>query len=172
MKIEHVRSYNCHNKVIGSRKRSYCISHIYIDGEYYCDAIEDYDRGLDESWTLTQIKKVKVASQTAIPTGHYKVNMHRHSPKFGASSYAGGYYVKFCNGYVPCLDPVRGYAGILIHKGVNENSSAGCVIIGLNKSVGSVTDSQKMWEGLYNKMKAADAKGETIEWTISRKYTV
>lgn len=150
--------------------RAYCISHVYVDGVYSHDAIEDYDRGLDQSMSEAKVRSIKVPSQTAIPTGRYTVKMNRTSPKFSQASYAGGYYRKFCGGKVPCLDPVVGFAGILIHKGKNEHSSAGCVIVGYNKVVGEVTDSQSVFERMYKEFKAASDKGDKINYTITRKY--
>lgn len=42
------RIYNC---------PKYCIGHLYADGKYVCDTIEDTDRGLDNSWTTEAIRK-------------------------------------------------------------------------------------------------------------------
>ena len=138
MKIEHVRIFNC---------PTYCISHIYVNGEYVCDAVEDTDRGLDQSMTLAEIKKRKVYRQTAIPTGTYKLAMNVKSPKF--SQYE--YYKKYCNGYMPRLLDVKGYDGILLHCGSSAASSAGCVICGENLVKGKVLNSRKCWEKLMKK---------------------
>ena len=54
-----------------ARKEKYTIGKFYIDGQYMCDTLEDTDRGLKQSMTLEEIKKIKVYSQTAIPTGRY-----------------------------------------------------------------------------------------------------
>jgi len=167
MRIQHIRVAN-----VNKGTRQYCISHVYINDVYSHDCIEDIDRGLDQSWSLADIKAKKVKSKTAIPTGTYKVTLNVVSPKFGASTYAGGYYKNFCQGKVPRLLNVPGYDGILIHKGTNENSSAGCLIVGYNKVVGAVVDSQKVFERIYKQMKEAIAKGESIEYCIMRKYKV
>lgn len=131
--------------------KMYQIGHLYVDGVYTCDTIEDLDRGLRQDMPLEQIKKIKVKSKTAIPKGKYRVLMNRISPKFSAKPY----YWNFCKGKVPYLMNVPGYEGILIHKGVNENSSAGCIIVGKNTVVGKVTQSQECFERLYNKLKEA-----------------
>ena len=143
MKLRLERTYNC---------KTYCIGHLYIDGKYYCDVIEDTDRGLTQDMPLSQIKKIKVKSQTAIPAGTYRVTLNVKSPKFSQKEY----YRQFCQGYMPRLLNVPGYQGILIHRGTNQNSSAGCIIVGWNKVKGMVVDSTKAFEGLYNKMKEAD----------------
>lgn len=164
MKVEHIRSANVHPNPY----RAYCISHIYVDGKYFCDAIEDWDRGLDESMSEEEVAKRKVAGKTAIPTGRYTVKMGVVSPTFSKKPY----YMAYCGGKLPRLDPVKGFSGILIHRGVDESSSAGCVIVGYNKKVGCVTDSQKAWEGLYQLFKQAARKNEKIEYIITRKFKV
>lgn len=131
--------------------KQYQIGHLYIDGKYICDTIEDIDRGLTQNMRLEDIKKIKVKSKTAIPRGKYKVLMNRVSPKFSAKSY----YWNFCKGKVPYLMNVPGFEGILIHKGVNENSSAGCIIVGYNTVVGKVTSSQECFEKVYSILKSA-----------------
>lgn len=164
MKIEQVRIFT--TKGSGTSP-GYTISHIYVGGEYVCDSVEDYDRGLDQSMTKEQIRKIKVYKQTAIPTGTYRLTMNVISPKFSQMEY----YRKYCKGYMPRLLDVPGYDGILLHCGVNANSSAGCVICGYNTIKGRVTDSRKAWEKLMrNYLMPAKVLGEEITYTITRKY--
>lgn len=163
MEVLHERIAN-----VNKNGRAYCISHVYINGKYSHDAIEDIDRGLDSSMTDKQILSIKVKDKTAIPIGKYTVKMNHVSSTFVKKEY----YKKFCNGKLPRLDPVKGFAGILIHRGTDENSSSGCVIVGMNKTVGKVTDSQAVFERIYKLFKAAADKGETINYTITRKYKV
>lgn len=108
MKIEQVRIFT--TKGSGTSP-GYTISHIYINGEYACDCVEDYDRGLDQSMTLAEIRKRKVYKQTAIPTGTYELTMDIISPKFSQMEY----YKKYCKGRMPRLLNVKGYDGILLH---------------------------------------------------------
>lgn len=148
--------------------RAYCISHVYFDGKYMYDIIEDYDRGLDQRMTEAQVKKIKIAGKTAIPTGTYTVKLNIVSPTFVKKAY----YKDFCGGKVPRLDPVVGYKGILMHRGVDERSSEGCVIVGYNKQVGCVTQSKEVFEMMCRKFWEADKRGEKITYTITRKYKV
>lgn len=145
-----------------AKKDKYTIGRIYIDGVYFCDTIEDKDRGLTNKMTPAQIKKVKVYSQTAIPTGTYNVTLKVKSGTFSKKAY----YAKFCNGYVPRLLSVPGFEGILMHTGNTQNDSSGCIIVGKNTVVGKVTDSKVTFEALYAKLKAASNKGESITITI------
>lgn len=160
MKIELQRIAN--KKKAGNG--GYCIGHLYIDGVYYCDTIEDIDRGLSDGMTKAQIATIKIPSKTAIPTGVYRVRMDRVSPKFSAKPY----YKTFCGGKVPYLANVPGFEGILMHRGADEASSAGCLILGYNKVVGKVIDSQKAFEKVYKKLKTAN----DITITITRSYKV
>lgn len=166
MRIEHVRIYT--TKGSGTSP-GYTISHIYVNGEYVCDAVEDYDRGLDQGMTLAEIRKRKVYKQTAIPTGTYELTMDIISPKFSQMTY----YKNFCKGRMPRLLNVKGYDGILIHCGSNANSSAGCVIVGLNTVKGCVTNSKAVWEKLMRQYFLPAWKlEEKITYTITRKYKV
>ncbi len=102
MKIELVRIAN---------RPTYCIGKLYINGVYQNDTLEDTDRGLDDSMSEAEIRKRKVYAQTAIPTGTYKVTMAIRSPKF--SKYP--FYKNLCDGYLPRLQKVKCYDGVLMH---------------------------------------------------------
>jgi len=145
-----------------ARKTLYTISRLFIDGIRIGDVIEDRDRGLTQSMSLDEIKRIKVMHQTAIPTGRYEVTLHICSPTFSKKAY----YKQFCNGYLPRLLDVPGFDGILMHRGVDQNSSSGCLILGRNTVVGKVTDSQLIFERAYRLMKAASDRNEKIYLTI------
>lgn len=42
------------------KKDSYSIGKLYVDGAYFCDTVEDKDRGISDKDSLDKIKKVKV----------------------------------------------------------------------------------------------------------------
>ena len=125
---------------------TYTISKLYKeDGEYLCDVIEDKDRGLDDSMSLEEIKRIKVPNQTAIPTGTYTVVTNIKSPHFSKKQY----YKEYCDGYLPRLLNVKGFDGILIHRGIDQNSSSGCLIVGYNNEKGKVLNSKEAFEKVY-----------------------
>lgn len=128
-------------------KQTYTIGHLYIDGEYFCDTIEDKVRDLK--------KEPKVKGQTAIPYGTYEVITNVVSPRFKDRSWAKPY-----GGKVPRLVNVPGFEGVLIHPGTDQNSTSGCLIIGQNKIKGKVINSQKTFYALMSKLK--DQKNITI----------
>lgn len=145
-----------------AKRPQYTIGRIYVDGKYICDSIEDKDRGLTDNMTMSAIKKIKVKDQTAIPSGKYQVTINVKSPRFSTKDY----YKKYCDGYLPRLLNVKGFDGILMHRGTDQNSSSGCIIVGYNTIVGKVTDSQKAFETLYPLLKSASSKKEKITITI------
>lgn len=140
------------------KKDTYTISRFYVDGQLFCNIIEDKDRGLKQTDPLSKIQKEKVYAETAIPTGTYNVRMDIKSPKYSAYKW----YRDLCNGYMPRLENVPGFEGILIHPGNTALDSAGCLIPGKNTKVGQVTDSKATFAKLYKKMKKAYDKGEKI----------
>jgi len=119
------------------KKATYSIGKLYVDGVFFCNTVEDKDRDLTDKDSLEKIKATKVYAKTAIPLGTYKITMGVISPRFSKKPY----YKSFCNGRMPRLLNVKGFDGILIHKGSNANSSAGCIIVGKNSVVGGVTNS-------------------------------
>lgn len=129
-----------------AKKPTYTIGKIYVDGQYVCDCIEDKDRGLKQSMTLEQIKKLKVYGQTAIPTGEYKVTLNVISPKYSKSTW---YKQNANGGRVPRILNVKGFDGVLIHTGNYASESLGCILVGINDKVGMVSKSKETFKKLY-----------------------
>lgn len=139
----------------------YTIGSLFINGEYFCDTIEDIDRKLNDSMTEEEIKRIKVYGETAIPYGTYKVDMNTVSPKFKDRSWAKPY-----SGKLPRLLNVKGYEGVLIHVGNTAQDSLGCILVGENKQVGRVINSTATFNKLMNVLLKAKLKGEEIEIVI------
>jgi len=131
-------------------KDTYTIGKLYIDGVYFCETVEDKDRGLDDSMEESEIRKKKVYGETAIPLGTYKVEI-TYSPKFKKN--------------LPLLYNVKGFEGIRIHSGNTAKDSLGCIIVGKNKKVGMVLDSRSTMTKL---MKILTNTKENI-WLIIRR---
>lgn len=147
-----------------AKKADYTIGHLYMqdrqNGEWVriADTIEDKDRGLDQSMSLANIERIKVKHKTAIPTGTYEIDMATVSGTFSKKPL----YKDFCGGKVPRLKYVKGFSGILIHSGTDQNSSSGCIIVGENKVVGKVINSWATFKRVYSLLKAAANRGEKI----------
>lgn len=144
----------------------YCISHVYVDGTYVCDAIEDTDRGWNNKMSDSWIRNNKVYGKSAIPIGEYDITLNVISPKFQQKQY----YKDFCNGRLPRVLDVPGFDGILWHRGRTERDSAGCLILGYNTIKGQVTNSQQAFEKLYNILSDANKNGEKITAEYTRTY--
>ena len=141
MKLELVRIAN---------RPTYCIGKLYIDGVWFCDTIEDTDRGLDDSMSVDEILKKKIKGETAIPTGIYKIEI-TYSQKYKRM--------------MPLILGVKGYSGIRIHSGNTSKDTEGCLLVGKNTKVGMVTDSRNTYQRLFARLQ--NAKDILIE--IKRK---
>ena len=155
MTLTLIRSYN---------NNTYCIGHLYVNGKFFCDTLEDCDRGLDNSMPLKQIQAMKIKSKTAIPTGTYNITLRVVSPRLSKKS-----AYKFCNGKVPRLVNVKGYDGVLIHIGNSAKDTDGCVLVGENKEKGKVINSTATFHRLYDILSKAK---DDIVIEIRRNYKV
>lgn len=139
-------------------RETYTIGKLYINGELFCNTLEDRDRGLRQTDSLEQIQSLKIPGETAIPKGMYTVAMNVLSPK-----YAGvAWYKSLCGGKMPRLLDVPGFDGIIVHPGTDALSTRGCLLVGKNTLVGKLTESKATFKDLYKRMKAASDRGETI----------
>jgi len=120
------------------RKEKYTIGKLYVDGVYFCDVIEDRDRGLEDTMGLAEIMSKKRYGETAIPYGTYKVEI-TYSPKYKRM--------------MPEVKNVKGFSGIRIHSGNTAEDTLGCLIVGKNTQVGMVTESRKTYSKLFALMK-------------------
>ena len=116
---------------------SYTIGKMYLNGEYFCDTLED------------AIRPVKIPNETAIPAGTYKVEV-TYSPRFKRN--------------LPLLVDVPNYTGIRIHNGSNKDHTSGCILVGFNTAKGKLTNSRKTSDKLTNLLKSLS---EPIEIEIS-----
>jgi len=109
-----------------AKKGGYTIGKLYMDDVFFCDTLEDKDRGLTSEMTTEEIAKIKVKHETAIPTGTYNVIVNV-SPRFKRE--------------LPRLLNIKGFDGILIHRGNTAKDTSGCILVGENKEVGKVINS-------------------------------
>jgi len=143
-------------------KETYTIGRLYVDGELFCNTLEDRDRGLKQTDPETYIKARKVAGETAIPKGTYRLSMNTTSPKYAAIAW----FWNFCRGIMPRILKVKCFDGILIHPGNTALDTYGCILVGKNTKVGQLTESKATFKELYKRMKAAHDRGETITIVI------
>ena len=135
------------------RSSKYCIDKLYINGKYFSDALEDPDRGLTDSMSLEEIKKIKIKGNTCIPYGTYNVTI-TYSPRFKKN--------------LPLLNNVKGFDGIRIHSGNTPQDTEGCLLPGFNKVKGQVIDSRVTTDKLIAQIQQALNKGEKVTITITK----
>lgn len=140
---------------------TYTIGRLLIDGERFCDTLEDRVRDTNKDGDLLDEGEGKVYAQTAIPYGTYGITLNVQSPKYSKRK-----QYDFCKGYLPRLLDVPHFEGILIHIGNQPEDSAGCILVGENKVVGGLINSTATFTRLYECLKAAADRGEEIEIEI------
>jgi hypothetical protein len=133
-----------------ARRDTYTIGRLYIDGERFCDTIEDTDRGLRQDLPLSVNQAKKRRGVTAIPVGRYRVTLDVKSPKYSKKK-----QYDFTGGYLPRLVNVPAFDGILIHIGNTAADSEGCILVGRNTKVGMVLESTNTFKDLYARLKSA-----------------
>lgn len=133
------------------KKKDYTIGKMYINGEYFCDTLEDTDRGLTQIMTLSEIKEVKEYGCTAIPTGRYKV-AYTYSNRFRK--------------HLPLLLQVPAFEGVRIHSGNTHRDTEGCILLGENKAVGKVLNSRKTMNEFMSVLNPIIEEGGEIWITI------
>lgn len=131
-----------------SKKDSHTIGKLYIDSQYFCDTLEDKDRGLYSYMNPGEISRIKIKNETAIPYGKYKVR------------------ISFSNRFkkdLPEILNVPGYTGVRIHSGNTAKDSSGCILLGENNAPGKVLNSRVTMEQFMEKIKGENDINLTIE---------
>ena len=134
-----------------ARKDGYTIGRMSLNGVYFCDTLEDADRGLNAAMSVDEILAKKIKAQTAIPTGKYDVIL-TFSPRFKR--------------VLPLLLSVKGYEGIRIHAGNTTEDTEGCLLVGENKEKGKVLNSRATLEKLMSVLLECEKREEKISITI------
>lgn len=136
-------------KLINERrwpKADYTIGVLYINGDRFCEILED------------PVRDKKMKGKTAIPAGTYVVDMETVSPRFKNRAWAKPY-----DGKIPRLLDVPGFEGVLIHPGNTAADTEGCLLPGNNREKGKVLDSQIRFHQLMKEfLLPAHKAGEEI----------
>lgn len=103
-----------------------CLGDLYVDGIWECQTLEDVPRA------------VKVAGQTAIPSGRYRVVID-FSERFQT--------------FLPRLLDVPGFDGIRIHAGNTAADTAGCILVGRVRDGARILGSRIALGGLMEKIR-------------------
>lgn len=121
------------------KKPTYTIGTLSVNGNYFCDTLEDRVRDL--------VTERKVKGSTAIPAGRYRVVLN-WSPRFG--------------NVLPLLLNVPYFEGIRIHSGNKVIDTDGCILVGRNTIPGMLTDSKTTKDKLMQILISANNRKEEI----------
>lgn len=127
MKIELIRGKSTDKATIGR---------MLIDGVFQCWTLEDV------------VRPSKIAHETAIPAGTYKVVI-TESARFKRR--------------LPLLVGVPGFDGIRIHPGNCAADTDGCILVGTSATLDWVSGSRAAFESLFSVL---DRPGQDITITI------
>lgn len=143
-----------------ARKGTYTVGKVSIDGKYFCDSLEDTDRGatqvmpftstggINGYWTTPDHGTIeKDPGRTAIPTGLYDATVY-FWPKYKC--------------YCVQLLRVPGFTGILMHNGMTADHSEGCILLGKNNFVGRLDGSRLYMDALAVRVLAAEKMDERV----------
>lgn len=100
--------------------KEYTEGKLYINGAYFCDTLENPDRGLYSTMSSDTIAKLKIKGETCIPYGEYRVFITT-SPKFKK--------------LMPLIHPVNCFECVRIHPGTTVKETEGCVLVGKNQEM-------------------------------------
>ncbi len=149
MRLKVIRKY---------KKDTYTIGQLLVDGAFFCNTLEDKDRGLTQDTALPIIKAAKLYGETAIPSGVYDIDMETRSPKYSQVAW----YKQLNKGYMPTVENVPGFTRILLHPGNTPLDTNGCILVGENKAKGRLLNSRDTFARLYKLMKDAHDQGDPI----------
>jgi hypothetical protein len=136
-------------KVVRETKNDVCtIGSLFINDVFFCYTLEDKDRGLKQSDSLLFIQAKKIFGLTAIPSGFYKLTVNQ-SPKFKRM--------------LPRILDIKGFDGVLLHRGNNANHSLGCILVGYKKADNLIFESTKAETDLVNRLLLHYQEVHTIE---------
>lgn len=132
-------------------KPTYTIGIFSINGKKFCDTLEDKVRDYNKDGDLDDPGETKVYGETAIPYGKYKVILS-YSPKFKR--------------IMPRVLNVKHFDGILIHNGVTNKNTLGCILIGDNSEVGKLSNGKFYLEKLIKLLEETEDRKEETWLTI------
>ena len=131
----------------GAPSPSCTIGRLFEDVDFECYALEDVVREVPGK----PVTEWKVAGETAIPAGRYKITITR-SNHFKRD--------------LPLLNGVPGFLGVRIHPGNTEADTEGCILVGTAAAEGEITESRKAFDVLFEKIRDALDVGEEVWITV------
>ena len=131
---------------------SYVIGRLLINGNYFCDTLEDVNRDLNKNGKFDSATEKKIKGETCIPFGIYEVKL------------------TFSNRFkrvLPELLNVPNFTGIRIHSGNTQADTEGCILVGKNLIKGKVSLSRLYFKQLNTILVDSIGRGEKITISIN-----
>lgn len=113
---------------------------LFVDGKLLGQTLEDQDRHLEAGGE-------KIAKETAIPRGRYKVQLS-YSNRFKR--------------IMPEVLDVPQFKGVRIHGGNTEEDTEGCPLLGAIRTQTGVAQCGGVNQRLINLIEAAEIRGEEV----------
>src|SRR5687767_8464640 len=123
------------------------IGKLTVEGNHDYFTLEDVEREIEGRI----VAEWKVDGKTAIPRGHYLVEI-TYSPRF--------------HRYMPQVMGVQGFEGVRIHPGNRAVDTEGCILVGMSKGPDCIYESKKAYEKLYIQIAEAIERGESVTLEI------
>jgi hypothetical protein len=139
MKLKVVREIKTEVSTIGK---------LFVNEKFFCYTLEDKDRGLKQTDSLLFINTKKIFGVTAIPSGSYELIVNL-SPKFKRM--------------LPRILNIKGFDGVLMHRGNSADHSLGCILVGYKKGDNAIFDSTKAENDLVNLLLLHKDEKHTLE---------
>lgn len=106
-----------------------------MDGQWFCYTLEDV------------VREVKIKGETAIPAGTYRITLE-HSPRFGPNTLT--------------VRDVPNFTGVRIHAGNTAHDTAGCPLVGMERTETGIRDCKPALTDLKAEVAAALQAGEDV----------
>jgi hypothetical protein len=136
------------------------LSELFVNGSRRGFVLEDKDRGLRSDMPLSEIMATKVHSETAIPTGRYRVQIRYSKNTFKA--------------FMLWLRNVPGFEYIYYHKGNWIRNTRGCPLVGQSWGYDGgelcVHQSKNAYDPFYKEVINAIERQEEVWTTIVEAY--
>lgn len=116
------------------------IGKLSIDGLFCCHTLED------------AVRNVKLAGETAIPAGTYRVVI-TESRRFKCP--------------LPLLLDVPNFTGVRIHSGNTAADTSGCILVGLQREADTIRESHLAMGKVFAAIKAALEANDTVTLEIT-----
>lgn len=131
---------------------------LWLDKKHYLSKMIPFCYTLED-----EKREIKVAGETAIPSGFYKIKLRPLGESRMDESYTRRY--EFYEGQL-WLQNVENFTYVYIHTGNNDDHTEGCILVGNTQYKDAIGGSRAAYRRLYPVIAQALKEGETVYITI------